>query len=162
MTTALALRNVELDRYVAEIKQYPLLSRDEEQSLAHRYLKDGDLSAAHELVVSNLRFVVKVAHEYRGYGLKILDLIQEGNLGLMHAVKKFDPSRGYRLISYAVWWIRAQMQSFIPSILRLMSSSAGARRCITDSRPILSPNSSQVISRLLFQDFVELSALPPS
>ena len=63
MTTALALRNVELDRYVAEIKQYPLLSRDEEQSLAHRYLKDGDLSAAHELVVSNLRFVVKVAHE---------------------------------------------------------------------------------------------------
>ena len=82
-------------------------------ALAVRYCKDGDLNAAHELVTANLRFVVKVAHEYKGYGLRLLDLIQEGNIGLMMAVKKFEPKRGYRLISYAVWWIRAYMQNFV-------------------------------------------------
>ncbi len=102
-----------LDRYVAEINRYPLLSRDDELSLAMQYWKNGDLEAAHELVTSNLRFVVKIAHEYKGYGLRLLDLIQEGNIGLMMAVKKFEPKRGYRLISYAVWWIRAYMQNFI-------------------------------------------------
>jgi RNA polymerase sigma-32 factor len=71
------------------------------------------MAAAERLVVSNLRFVVKIAHEYRNYGLKLSDLIQEGNIGLMHAVKKFDPYKGYRLISYAVWWIRAYMQNYI-------------------------------------------------
>jgi len=71
------------------------------------------MAAAEKLVVSNLRFVVKVAHEYRNYGIKLADLIQEGNIGLMHAVKKFDPYKGYRLISYAVWWIRAYMQNYI-------------------------------------------------
>jgi len=102
-----------IDRYVAEINKYPLLTREEEVALAERYRKDGDLEAAHQLVVSNLRFVVKIAHEYRGYSLKLLDLIQEGNIGLMMAVKKFDASKGYRLISYAVWWIRAYIQNFI-------------------------------------------------
>ena len=102
-----------LDRYVAEINKYPLLTREEEVKLAERYRGDGAEDAAHRLVVANLRFVVKTAHEYRGYGLKLLDLIQEGNIGLMIAVKKFDPAKGYRLVSYAVWWIRAYIQSFI-------------------------------------------------
>ena len=102
-----------VDRYVAEINQYTLLSREVEQQLAQRYRRTGDFEAAHQLVVSNLRFVVKIAHEYRGYGLKLLDLVQEGNIGLMMAVKKFEPEKGYRLISYAVWWIRAYIQNFI-------------------------------------------------
>ena len=102
-----------MDRYVGEISQYSLLSREDELELARRYRIDGDLQAAHLLVVSNLRFVVKIAHEYRGYGLKLLDLVQEGNIGLMMAVKKFEPAKGYRLISYAVWWIRAYIQNFV-------------------------------------------------
>jgi RNA polymerase sigma-32 factor len=102
-----------IDRYVAEINKYPLLSREQEVALAEQFRKGGDVEAAHKLVVSNLRFVVKIAHEYRGYSLKLLDLIQEGNIGLMMAVKKFDASKGYRLISYAVWWIRAYIQNFI-------------------------------------------------
>ena len=96
-----------------EINAYPLLKRPDELALATRYREGGQLEAAHKLVVSNLRFVVKVAHEYRGYGLKLLDLIQEGNIGLMIAVQKFEPKKGYRLISYAVWWIRAYIQNFI-------------------------------------------------
>ena len=114
-----------LDRYMREIRRYPLLSRDEEQALARRLRATGDAPAAHRLVTGNLRFVVKLAHSFRGYGLRALDLIQEGNLGLMLAVKNFDPERGYRLISYAVWWIRAQMQNFILrswSMVRMGSS----------------------------------------
>lgn len=102
-----------LDRYVSEINRYKLLSREDEYELAVRFSKDQDLDAAHEMVTANLRFVVKVAHEYKGYGLRLLDLIQEGNIGLMMAVKKFEPKRGFRLISYAVWWIRAYMQNFV-------------------------------------------------
>jgi RNA polymerase sigma-32 factor len=102
-----------IDRYISEINRYPLLSREAEYKLAKRYRETGDVEAAHQLVVSNLRFVVKISHEYRGYGLKLLDLIQEGNIGLMLAVKKFEPEKGYRLISYAVWWIRAYIQNFI-------------------------------------------------
>jgi RNA polymerase sigma-32 factor len=102
-----------LDRYIAEINQFPLLTPEEEFAIAVRLKKFNDMAAAEKLVVSNLRFVVKVAHEYRNYGIKLADLIQEGNIGLMHAVKKFDPYKGYRLISYAVWWIRAYMQNYI-------------------------------------------------
>ncbi len=102
-----------LDRYIAEINQFPLLTPEEEFAIAVRLKKFNDMVAAEKLVVSNLRFVVKVAHEYRNYGIKLADLIQEGNIGLMHAVKKFDPYKGYRLISYAVWWIRAYMQNYI-------------------------------------------------
>ena len=112
-STALTISENNIDSYMAEVSRHPLLSRDEEMSLAYAFRDDGDVSAAHQMVVGNLRFVVKIAHEYRHYGLKKLDLIQEGNMGLMMAVKKFDPDRGYRLISYAVWWIRAQIQSFI-------------------------------------------------
>lgn len=113
MSTSLAIRTDNIDYYIAEISKYPLLSREEEFAFARRLCDEGDISAAHKLVVSNLRFVVKIAHQYRNYGFKLLDLIQEGNVGLMMAVKKFDPSKGYRLISYAVWWIRAQIRSFI-------------------------------------------------
>jgi RNA polymerase sigma-32 factor len=102
-----------IDRYMREIERIPLLSRDDEVDLARRYHKTGDLQAAHRLVTSHLRFVVKVAYEYRQYGARLADLIQEGNVGLMTAVKKFDPERGYRLISYAVWWIRAHIHSFL-------------------------------------------------
>lgn len=101
------------DHYMTKIKLFDLLSRDEEYALAVQYRRNGDLDAAHRLICSNLRFVVKIAHEYRNYKMKMLDLIQEGNIGLMMAVKKFDPDRGVRLISYAVWWIRAYIQSYI-------------------------------------------------
>ncbi|TYO98272.1 RNA polymerase RpoH-like sigma 32 subunit [Geothermobacter ehrlichii] len=99
--------------YMKQVNRFDLLSPQEELELARRYRHQGDLAAAERLVTSNLRFVVKIAWEYRNYGCKLLDLIQEGNIGLMMAVKKFDPDRGIRLISYAVWWIRAYIQSFI-------------------------------------------------
>ncbi len=99
--------------YMKQVNRFDLLSAQEELDLARRYRQQGDLGAAERLVTSNLRFVVKIAWEYRNYGCKLLDLIQEGNIGLMMAVKKFDPERGIRLISYAVWWIRAYIQSFI-------------------------------------------------
>ncbi|MBN2231208.1 MAG: RNA polymerase factor sigma-32 [Deltaproteobacteria bacterium] len=99
--------------YISEINRFDLLAPEEERELARRYRQTGDMSVAHRLVTANLRFVVKVASEYAGYRMKKMDLIQEGNLGLMMAVKKFDPERGYRLISYAVWWIRAYIQDFI-------------------------------------------------
>jgi len=102
-----------LESYLARINEFPLLTPEEEFNLATRYRKDNDLEAAHKLITSNLRFVVKVAFEYKSYGVKLLDLIQEGNIGLMMAVKKFDPYKGYRFISYAIWWIRAYIQNFI-------------------------------------------------
>lgn len=102
-----------LNFYLAQINRFPILTPEEEFQLAEKYWKYKDIEAAHKLVTSNLRFVVKIAFEYRGFGVKLLDLIQEGNLGLMKAVQKFDPYKGYRLISYAVWWIRAYIQNFI-------------------------------------------------
>jgi RNA polymerase sigma-32 factor len=106
-----------LDLYIAEINKFPLLTANEEFELAMRLKKGTDvedaMDAAETLIVSNLRFVVKIAHEYRNYGFKLADLIQEGNIGLIHAVKKFDPEKGYRLISYAVWWIRAYIQNYL-------------------------------------------------
>jgi RNA polymerase sigma-32 factor len=101
------------EQYMAQINRFDLLTAEEEFELAMRLRRDNDLDAAHRLVCANLRFVVKVAMEYRGYGLRLLDLVQEGNIGLMHAVRKFDPERGLRLITYAVWWIRAHIQSYI-------------------------------------------------
>jgi len=111
--TQLALAPDTFDHYMAQINRFALLSREEEVSLARRYRLEGDVEAAHLLITANLRFVVKIANEYRQYGVKLLDLVQEGNIGLMMAVKKFDPDRGIRLISYAVWWIRAYIQNFI-------------------------------------------------
>lgn len=102
-----------LETYISEINRFPILTPEEEFRYAVEWQKNQTMEAAEKLVVSNLRFVVKIAHEYRNYGVKLADLIQEGNIGLMHAVKKFDPYKGYRLISYAVWWIRAYMQNYI-------------------------------------------------
>jgi len=102
-----------LETYLVQINQFPLLNQEEEFKLAVRYRKYNDIEAAHKLITSNLRFVVKVAFEYKSYGVKLLDLIQEGNIGLMMAVKKFNPYKGYRFISYAIWWIRAYIQNFI-------------------------------------------------
>jgi len=101
-----------LSMYLAEINHYELLTVEEEQRLARRF-KKGDLMSGHRLVTANLRFVVKVSYEYRSYGIKMGDLIQEGNIGLMKAVQKFDADKGIRLISYAVWWIRAYIQNYI-------------------------------------------------
>ncbi len=109
-----------LSQYLAEVKKFRLLDEDEEHHLAVRLFDHHDLEAAHTLITSNLRFVVKVAAEYRNYGMKMLDLIQEGNIGLMMAVKKFNPYRGFRLISYAVWWIRAYIQNYIVSAWSLV------------------------------------------
>ncbi len=103
------------EHYMTQINRYDLLNREQEVALARSYRNNNDLDAAHRLICSNLRFVVKIANEYRRYGLRQLDLVQEGNIGLMLAVKKFDPDRGIRLISYAVWWIRAYIQNFIMS-----------------------------------------------
>jgi RNA polymerase sigma-32 factor len=102
-----------LDSYIMQINRLPLLSQEEEFALAVKYRKYNDVDAVQKLITSNLRFVVKVAFEYKSYGIKVLDLIQEGNIGLMMAVKKFDPYKGYRFISYAIWWIRAYIQNFI-------------------------------------------------
>jgi len=101
------------ESYFRQIRQFPLLSQEEEFGLAVRYKKESDVGAAQKLIESNLRFVVRVALEFRSYGIKITDLIQEGNIGLIMALKKFDPYRGYRFITYAVWWVRACIQNFI-------------------------------------------------
>jgi RNA polymerase sigma-32 factor len=99
--------------YLRQISRIPLLTAEEEFKLAARCRKYNDRGSADKLITSNLRFVVKVAMEYKTYGIKLLDLIQEGNIGLMMAVKKFNPYKGYRFISYSVWWIRAYIQNFI-------------------------------------------------
>ncbi|HVI59722.1 MAG TPA: RNA polymerase sigma factor RpoH [Luteimonas sp.] len=102
-----------LDAYIGAVHQIPVLSVEDEQALAHRFREQEDLDAARELVHSHLRFVVHVARGYNGYGLPLGDLIQEGNIGLMKAVKRFDPSVGVRLVSFAVHWIRAEMHEYI-------------------------------------------------
>jgi RNA polymerase sigma-32 factor len=99
--------------YLDQIEIYPVLTREQENILARRYRDEGDEEACHTLITSNLRFVIKVALGYRNYGVKLMDLIQEGNIGLMKAVERFDPDKGYRLISYAIWWIKAYIQNHI-------------------------------------------------
>ncbi len=99
--------------YLQEIKKFPMLTAEEEYMLAKRYKKHGDSEAAHKLVTSHLRLVAKIAMGYRGYGLPVTDLISEGNVGIMQAVKKFDPEKGFRLATYAMWWIRAQIQEYV-------------------------------------------------
>jgi RNA polymerase sigma-32 factor len=102
-----------LSRYLNEIKKFPVLSAEEEFMLAKSYLDHGESDAAHKLVTSHLRLVAKIAMQYRGYGLPVADLISEGNLGLMKAVKKFDPDKGFRLSTYAMWWIKASVTEYI-------------------------------------------------
>ena len=102
-----------LTRYLQEIRKFPLLTPQEELDLSRRWRKDEDTSAAHRLVTSHLRLVAKIAMGYRGYGLPVNELISEGNIGMMQAVRRFDPERGFRLATYAMWWIRAAMQEYI-------------------------------------------------
>ncbi len=120
MSTALVANNLPIpsalgsvDAYINAVHQIPVLTLEEEQALARRYTNENDLDAAKRLVLSHLRFVVHVARGYNGYGLQLSDLIQEGNIGLMKAVKRFDPELGVRLVSFAVHWIRAEMHEFI-------------------------------------------------
>ncbi len=102
-----------LTRYLQEIRKFPMLSPEEELSLSHAWRDHEDNAAAHKLVTSHLRLVAKIAMGYRGYGLPIGELISEGNVGMMQAVKRFDPDRGFRLATYAMWWIRAAIQEYI-------------------------------------------------
>lgn len=102
-----------LSRYLSEIRKFPMLPKDTEFMLAKRWQEHGDSEAAHQMVTSHLRLVAKIAMGYRGYGLPIGEVISEGNVGLMQAVKKFDPDKGFRLATYAMWWIRASIQEYI-------------------------------------------------
>ncbi len=119
-----------LTTYLDDLRRHPVLSIEDEQVLARAYRDHGDTRAAHALVTANLRFVVKVAAGYRGYGFRLPDLIQEGNLGLLKAVTKFDPDHGIRLVTYASWWIRAYIQSYILqswSIVKMGTTQAQRR-----------------------------------
>ena len=102
-----------LSRYMQEIRKFPMLEPDQEYMLAKRYLEHDDRGAAHQLVTSHLRLVAKIAMGYRGYGLPVGEVISEGNVGLMQAVKKFDPDKGFRLATYAMWWIKASIQEYV-------------------------------------------------
>jgi RNA polymerase sigma-32 factor len=119
-----------LRQYLQEIQKFPLLAADEEYALAKRWTEDGDYEAAHKLVTSHLRLVAKIASGYRGYGLPMSELIAEGNIGLMQAVKKFEPEKGFRLSTYAMWWIKASIQEFVLrswSLVKMGSSAAQKR-----------------------------------
>ncbi|MES2034201.1 MAG: RNA polymerase sigma factor RpoH [Pseudomonadota bacterium] len=115
MATSLAVMTPEggLSRYLTEIRKFPMLPKDEEFMLAQRWKEHQDSEAAHKMVTSHLRLVAKIAMGYRGYGLPIGEVISEGNVGLMQAVKKFEPDKGFRLATYAMWWIRASIQEYI-------------------------------------------------
>ena len=102
-----------LTHYLQQIKKFPMLTEKQEVSLANKWIKKGDTEAAHSLVTSHLRLVARIAMGYRGYGLPITELISEGNIGLMQAVKKYDPDKGFRLATYAMWWIRAAIQEYV-------------------------------------------------
>ena len=116
-----------LSRYLSEIRKFPLLEKNEEFMLAQRWKEHQDSEAAHKMVTSHLRLVAKIAMGYRGYGLPVSELISEGNVGMMQAVKRFDPDRGFRLATYAMWWIRASIQEYILrswSLVKLGTTSA--------------------------------------
>ncbi len=127
-----------LSRYLEEIRRFPMLQPQEEYMLAKRYLEHEDSGAAHKLVTSHLRLVAKIAMGYRGYGLPIGEVISEGNVGLMQAVKKFDPERGFRLATYAMWWIKASIQEYILRSWSLvkMGTTANQKRLFFNLRKL--------------------------
>jgi RNA polymerase sigma-32 factor len=112
-TSPATLSEEGINQYFQQVWKFPVLEKEQEQMLAIRLRERGDTNAAHKLVTSHLRLVVKIAMKYRGYGLPISDLVSEGNIGLMRAVKKFDPDKGFRLSTYAMWWIRASITEFV-------------------------------------------------
>ena len=127
-----------LTRYLEEIRRFPMLEPQEEYMLAKRYAEHGDTEAAHRLVTSHLRLVAKIAMGYRGYGLPIGEVISEGNVGLMQAVKKFEPERGFRLATYAMWWIKASIQEYILRSWSLvkMGTTANQKRLFFNLRKV--------------------------
>jgi RNA polymerase sigma-32 factor len=130
MKTASRPRTRQLQLYLSDIHRIALLTVADEQILARAYRDEGDARAGHRLIAANLRFVVKIAREYRSYGFELAELVQEGNIGLMRAVSKFDPDRDIRLISYAVWWIRSYIQSYVLrsfSLVKLGTTQAQRR-----------------------------------
>jgi RNA polymerase sigma-32 factor len=125
--TALIVSGSGLSRYLEDIKKFPMLSLEEEYSLAKAWVEDGCRSSAHKLVTSHLRLAAKIAMGYRGYGLPISEVVSEANVGLMQAVKKFDPEKGFRLATYAIWWIKANIQEYILkswSLVKMGTTSA--------------------------------------
>jgi RNA polymerase sigma-32 factor len=129
-----------LSRYLSEIRRFPMLQPQEEYMLAKRYLEHDDVDAAHRLVTSHLRLVAKIAMGYRGYGLPIGEVISEGNVGLMQAVKKFEPERGFRLATYAMWWIKASIQEYVLRSWSLvkMGTTANQKRLFFNLRKVKS------------------------
>lgn len=127
-----------LQRYMQEIKRFPILQPQEEYMLAKRYLEHDDTDAAHKLVTSHLRLVAKIAMGYRGYGLPMNEVISEGNIGLMQAVKKFDPEKGFKLATYAMWWIRAAIQEYVLRSWSLvkMGTTAAQKRLFFNLRKL--------------------------
>jgi RNA polymerase sigma-32 factor len=127
-----------LSRYLDQIRAFPMLEPNEEYMLAKAWKEKGDVAAAHQLVTSHLRLVAKIAMGYRGYGLPIADLISEGNLGMMHAVKKFEPEKGFRLATYAMWWIKAAIQEYILRSWSLVKigTTAGQKKLFFNLRRI--------------------------
>ena len=127
-----------LSRYMEQIRSFPMLEADEEYMLARSFAERGDVDAAHKLVTSHLRLVAKIAMGYRGYGLPVDDLISEGNLGMMHAVKKFEPEKGFRLATYAMWWIKAAIQEYILRSWSLVKigTTAGQKKLFFNLRRI--------------------------
>ncbi|MEX0852401.1 MAG: RNA polymerase sigma factor RpoH [Bauldia sp.] len=135
---AIAAGESGLSHYLAEIRKFPMLAPDEEYMLAKRYKEHGDRDAAHRLVTSHLRLVAKIAMGYRGYGLPIGEVISEGNVGLMQAVKRFEPEKGFRLATYAMWWIRASIQEYILRSWSLvkMGTTASQKRLFFNLRKV--------------------------
>ena len=117
-----------LNSYLQKIRAFPMLSKEEESNLAERLRDEGDVEAAHKLVTSHLRLVAKIAFKFKNYGLPVSDLIAEGNIGLMTAVKKFDPDLGYRLSTYAMWWIRAAIGEFVLNSWSIVKTGSNAAR----------------------------------
>ena len=115
-----------LSKYLTQIKKFPILSSDEEYMLAKNWKERGDLKSAHKLVTSHLRLVAKIAMGYRGYGLPVSEMVSEGNIGLMQAVKKFEPEKGFRLATYAMWWIKASIQEYVLRSWNLVKIGATA------------------------------------
>merc|ERR1712224_672442 len=129
MSRNLALTNINLglSNYLEEIKKFPMLTWEEEYNLAKRWVENGSTTSAHKLVTSHLRLAAKIAMGYRGYGLPISEVVSEANVGLMQAVKRFDPEKGFRLATYAIWWIKANIQEYILkswSLVKMGTTSA--------------------------------------
>jgi RNA polymerase sigma-32 factor len=144
-----------LKRYLQEIRKFPLVSEEEEYMLSKRFHEHGDIAAAHRLVTSHLRLVAKIASQFRGYGLPASELVAEGNIGLMQAVRRFEPDRGFRLATYAMWWIKASIQEYVLrswSLVKLGSSAAqkklffGLRKMKNRMRSGASPSASGVLT----------------